>query len=165
MDISKCKGKYLVLLLIVCKLDASVWLVFLMMKKYWILKSLKIALAFGFILWGVNGFGKNYYVKTDGSDDRSGTSPISAWETIDRVNRTSFLPRDSILFRRGDVFVGGIVVKSSGLDKMPIVYGAYGSGEKPNISGFEELKEWENEGNGIYSCPTKIKENVNLLTN
>jgi hypothetical protein len=35
-----------------------------------------------------------YYIKIDGSDNQSGLSDASAWQTISKVNATTFSPGD-----------------------------------------------------------------------
>jgi parallel beta-helix repeat protein len=63
----------------------------------------------------------------------------------------TFNPGDTILFKRGDTWYGSLTVGTSGTSGNPITYGAYGSGEKPIISGFTTITGWASEGNGIYS--------------
>jgi Right handed beta helix region len=77
-----------------------------------------------------------YYVAASGSDANSGTSKSTPWQTIAKVNASTFLPGDSILFRRGDVWYGtSMVAPSSGASGAPITFGAYGSGANPTIKG------------------------------
>ncbi len=40
----------------------------------------------------------DYYVSPSGSDSNAGTSPGEAWQTIGKVNSTTFSPDDSIFF-------------------------------------------------------------------
>ena len=79
--------------------------------------------------------GTTYYVSAGGSDANDGKSPESAWETLDKVNATALQPGDSVSFRRGDVFSGGIVVGRSGTSRARITLNAYGSGDLPTITG------------------------------
>ena len=101
------------------------------------------------------GYATNYYVSARGSDTNPGTSPGTAWATIARVNASahSLHPGDSILFQSGDVFEGQLVIAVSGQPGRPIVYGAYGTGAKPVISGLKTLSSWTSAGNGIYTSP------------
>ncbi len=104
-----------------------------------------------------------YYVSNAGNDANSCTSPGQSWKTLEKVNGFSPLPGDRILFNRGDEWFGSIVVNSSGTPDKPLVFGAYGSGNKPAVSGLIELKNWEYSGGGIYKCHFKFINDVNLL--
>ncbi|WP_343745853.1 right-handed parallel beta-helix repeat-containing protein [Chitinophaga sp.] len=76
-----------------------------------------------------------YYVDSNGSDSANGLSPATAWKTLSKVNTVTFQPGDSVLFKRGDAWTGTLVIKSSGTADARITFGAYGSGEKPRITG------------------------------
>ena len=81
-----------------------------------------------------------YYVAAAGSDSNSGTSTGSPWQTITKVNGSTFSPGDSILFNRGDVWYGmALTVPSSGTSSAPITFGAYGTGANPIIKGSTNL--------------------------
>ncbi len=101
-----------------------------------------------------------YYVSNSGSDSNSGTSESSPWESLNKVNIYSFSPGDQILFKRGDQWEGTITVNASGTSGNPIVYGAYGSGDKPKIYGSEEITGWTLYSGNIYqaSYPTTINQ-------
>ena len=78
----------------------------------------------------------NYYVDYDGvSDANNGLSVSTAWKTTGKVNNSRFLPGDSVLFKRGQVWKDNLIVPSSGNAAAPITFGAYGDGNKPLISG------------------------------
>ena len=63
----------------------------------------------------------SYFVAAAGSDSNSGTSSGSPWQTIAKVNGSTFLPGDSILFNRGDAWYGtSLVIPSSGSSGSPI---------------------------------------------
>ncbi|HVY36073.1 MAG TPA: Ig-like domain-containing protein, partial [Candidatus Paceibacterota bacterium] len=94
--------------------------------------------------------GTIYYVAANGSDANSGTSPSAPWQTLTKVNSTSFAPGDQILFNRGDTFYGFFVPKNSGTSSAPITYGAYGSGNKPVITGLTSVSGWTNTGGNIW---------------
>lgn len=77
-----------------------------------------------------------YYVDAqDGSDSNLGTSPVAAWKTLERVNRSQFQPGDSILFRSGSCWQGRLVLTGSGTEDAPIRVDQYGSGALPRIDG------------------------------
>jgi hypothetical protein len=84
---------------------------------------------------GMPAWGTTYSVAA-GNDSNSGTSAGAAWQTIAKVNASTFLPGDSILFNRGDAWYGtSLVAPSSGASGTPITFGAYGSGANPQIKG------------------------------
>lgn len=97
---------------------------------------------------------KNYYVAANGNNANSGLSASAPWQTIAKVNAAfaSMLAGDSILFRRGDTFYGAIVVGKSGSSGRPIVISAYGSGNKPVITGFVTASSWAGISTGVYQC-------------
>lgn len=70
-----------------------------------------------------------YYVATCGSDTNAGTSPDAPWQSLDKINNTSFQPGTIVRFRRGDLWRGQIKAQSG------VTYTAYGTGEKPKLYG------------------------------
>ncbi len=73
-----------------------------------------------------------YYVDSvNGSDSNSGTSEDAAWRTLARVHATNFPPKSTIYFKRGSTWTGGLVIDDSGTENAPIVFTAYGTGDKP----------------------------------
>ena len=87
---------------------------------------------------------KNYYLSNSGNDAAAGTQPSSAWKTIDKLNSiaSTINPGDTIFFKRGDVFEGGIEINRVGLPGKPIVFTAYGNGAKPEITGSTAITNW-----------------------
>jgi hypothetical protein len=78
-----------------------------------------------------------YYVSSSqGNDANSGTSAATPWKTIAQVNGQTFLPGDSVLLRRGDVWNESLVPPSSGSSGNPITFDAYGTGAAPNLTGY-----------------------------
>ena len=97
-----------------------------------------------------------YYVSNDGNDENDGLTPIKPWKTLEKVSSAPLNYGDAVLFKRGDLFRGKIMTKSG------VSYGAYGSGEKPRLYGFDyDLADedlWE-----IYdaeSCIWKMKKPI-----
>lgn len=77
--------------------------------------------------------GTVYYVSsTDGDDGNSGTSPDKAWKTLTNVNTKTLARGSAVLFKRGDIFRGGIRAQAG------VTYSSYGTGEKPRIYGSPE---------------------------
>lgn len=101
--------------------------------------TLLVLLFLGGLLGGASApastEGATYYVSADGSDSNDGTSPQSAWASLDLVNATVLRPGDSVSFRRGDIFSGGLVVGRGGTGRLKITLNAYGSGNLPVITG------------------------------
>lgn len=97
---------------------------------------------------------KNYYVAANGNNNNNGTSASTPWQTISKVNASFgiILAGDSILFRRGDTFYGALVVGKSGTSGRPIVFSAYGSGNKPVITGFVTASSWATVSTGVYQA-------------
>jgi len=105
-----------------------------------------------------------YYVSATGSDANSGTSTSTPWCSLTKLNNFTPKPGDQILFKRGDTWHGTIIVKASGTNSSPIVYGAWGDGINPVISGFVTLSGWNNEGNGIYSKTLTADSKPEIVT-
>ncbi len=107
-----------------------------------------------FVISSVIANAKNYYVSSVGSNLNNGLSPAAAWQSISKVNSSFSIiaAGDSILFRRGDVFYGALVIGKSGSSGKPIVISAYGTGAKPVISGFTKLTSWTLASTGIYQA-------------
>ena len=84
----------------------------------------------------VQAAGLSYFVDaTSGSDANDGRSEAKAWKTIAKVNAVSFVPGDQILFKRGETWKETLSPISSGTPGSPIVFGSYGSGDRPIIDG------------------------------
>lgn len=86
--------------------------------------------------------GTAYYISNSGDDSNNGTSPETAWATLDKVKSSTFRPGDGIYFERGGIFRGAVGYFENG-----ITISAYGEGEKPRIYGSPEngadAKNWE----------------------
>ena len=91
-----------------------------------------------------------YVDATGGSDAAAGTSPAAAWQTIAKVNGEAFVPGDSILFKRGEVWREQLTVPSSGSSTNPITFGAYNSGNKPVINGADIITGWALDAGTTY---------------
>lgn len=107
----------------------------------------------------------DYFVSNAGNDLNSGTSEGLSWATIARANAalSEFKPGDRILFKRGDIFHGTIKITKSGTASSPVTIGAYGSGDRPVITGFKTITTWTSEGNGIYSSPLVAEALTNMV--
>jgi parallel beta-helix repeat protein len=121
-------------------------------RKLKVKKGTRYLFVLFFVLLVNIGNATVYYVSASGDDANTGTSESQPWKTLAKVSSTSFSPGDQILFKRGDEWSGTITVTSSGSAGSPIVYGAYGSGEKPKIYGSEEITGWTQHSGNIYKA-------------
>lgn len=97
-----------------------------------------------------------YYFAEHGDDDRSfaeASNPATPWRSINKLNAifSRLQPGDQVLFNRGDRFFGTIRASRSGTSTDMIVFGAYGSGSKPVLTGSIRLNNWVSAGNGNFS--------------
>ena len=129
------------------------------MKSKYFKISMKKLLVVLFITFATTLQAKNYYISAAGNDANDGLTTSTPWKTINKVNSFSFSSSDYILFRRGDTFYGGIVVKNANLN-----YDAYGTGAKPVITGLSTVSGWVNLGGNIWEAPVvNVKSGVNLV--
>ena len=75
--------------------------------------------------------GVTYYVSNEGDDQNDGRTEQTSWRSLARVSEAELNPGDGVRFRRGDLFRGQIKTKAG------VSYGAYGSGEKPRLYGWD----------------------------
>jgi hypothetical protein len=73
--------------------------------------------------------------------------------TIAKINSSTFLPGDFILFRRGDTWREQLTIPSSGTASSPITISAYGSGAKPIFNGADVITSWISAGVNTWSIP------------
>jgi parallel beta-helix repeat protein len=80
--------------------------------------------------------GVTYYVDSAGGhDSAAGTSAQAAWQSLAKVNATTFAPGDRILLKSGDSWTGQLWPKGSGVSTSPITIGSYGAGSLPAVKG------------------------------
>lgn len=85
---------------------------------------------------GAVELGNTYYVDSvGGNDENAGTSESSPWQSLDKVNATSFQPGDRLLFKAGSIWTGILWPKGSGSEGQPIIIDKYGEGSKPLFIG------------------------------
>jgi parallel beta-helix repeat protein len=111
-----------------------------------------------------------YYVDAErGNDANRGTSATTAWKSINKVNQEKFLPGDSILLRRGQVWREQFNLQSSGGADQPIIVDAFGEGALPEISGADSVPagswtECQSCGGGnIWQSAVATQPNVVLV--
>ena len=82
---------------------------------------------------GTGAGAQTYYVSNSGSDSNNGTSPSTPWQTISKVNSTTRLPGDTVLFLAGGTWDEELNVTVAGTSGHLITYGSYGTGAMPII--------------------------------
>ena len=98
-----------------------------------------LVLIFLFFLFPITSVATNYYVDaTLGSDGNSGQSTLLPWKTIAKVNASGLKSVDSVYFKRGEIWYEELLIPPYG----PLLYGAYGAGAAPIISGMGEVAGW-----------------------
>lgn len=105
--------------------------------------------------------GNVHYVSNDGNDKNSGSSPDSAWATLDRVNFFFFDEGDAVLFARGDLWRGQLQCQGG------VTYSAFGTGEKPKIYGSDynyAQSIWEKTWTPhVYVLSLPLSEDAGLI--
>jgi hypothetical protein len=127
------------------------------MEGIWLMVKLTIALLLlsfigatqGNIILG-GGCGRVFYVASNGNDANDGRSISSAWQTVAKVNSSTFSSGDYIRFRRGDTWREQLNIPSSGTTNHHIVFSAYGTGAKPIINGADVETGWTDAGSNQW---------------
>ena len=110
-----------------------------------------------------------YYFSVGGNDSYTAAqaqNPSTPWKSIDKLNASYsvFQPGDVIAFKRGETFYGSINVAVSGSQSAPITFTAFGSGNKPVITGFATLTGWTAAGSNKYEATTpSLGANLNMV--
>ena len=81
------------------------------------------------------------------------------WKTIARVNTGPLAAGDTVYFQRGDTWRETLNPPNSGNSANRITFTAYGSGNKPVISGANVVSSWSAFGGGTantYSAPLAV---------
>ncbi len=93
-----------------------------------------ITVVLTMVMFHAHGQSKTYFISPNGNDNASGLSVKTAWKSIDKVNQTTFLPGDQILFEAGGTWYGQLQPKGSGEKDKPIILSNYGGKQKPVIN-------------------------------
>jgi hypothetical protein len=93
---------------------------------------------------------RRYYFSNKGDDNNDGLSEVSSFKTIDKLNKLTLMPGDSILFMSGDKFIGQINIRQSGTEENRIYLGAYGKGKKPIICGATVRNNWNKVDDNVW---------------
>lgn len=93
-----------------------------------------------FVLISAGIRASNYYLSSvDGSDDNNGMSKDTPWKSLRNLQALSLNPGDTVYFARGSAWKSSawecvLLIDDNGTPDTPIVFTAYGSGEKPSFS-------------------------------
>lgn len=121
---------------------------------------LVVPMIFGLLPEKTEAAGAVYYVDAGGgNDNNSGTSPDQAWATLDKLEKTTFEPGDTIRLHENSVFDDTLVLdgkrNGEGADGAPIILESYGdAGGKATINGNGEGYVDQMEKRDIYSAVT-----------
>lgn len=111
---------------------------------------------------------KPYYVSETGNDANDGLTLSTPWQTLNKVNATTFLGNDELLFKTGDEWYGTISLKPvTGIAADKRFYiGSYGTGINPTITGFKKVASWVNTSGNIWESADTITSlsTVNIVT-
>lgn len=108
----------------------------------------------------------SYYVDATGGDDaKDGQSMATAWKTIAKVNGSSFVAGDQILFKRGEVWRERLAPPSNGAAGNTIKFDAYGMGEAPTLTGYLDLPAagWTLDSGNIWKTPVTASSMTYVL--
>jgi parallel beta-helix repeat protein len=94
----------------------------------------------------------SYYVSNAGNDNNNGRSVNSAFQSLSKINSLNLQAGDRVLFRRGDTFTGSLTIRQSGTTSNNIIVDAYGTGNKPILSGSVSISNWINIGGNIWQA-------------
>ena len=91
-------------------------------------------------LYPVSKGGTMYFVSADGDDSNDGLTPETPIKTLSKASSLSLKAGDSVLFRKGDTFVGNLRYSDlEGSKENPITIASYGEGdERPVITNGNE---------------------------
>jgi parallel beta-helix repeat protein len=118
--------------------------------------SIKLLLLLFLHTYSSNIYATAYYVSSSRGDDgrsmKEASTEQTPWRTIARVNAVMQELRagDQVLFKRGEQFLGTLTLTVSGAAGVPIVFGAYGEGALPELTGFVQLSGWQQKGGNIW---------------
>jgi PKD repeat protein len=87
-----------------------------------------------------------YYVSSVNGSPNGDGSADNPWDSLDDIDNYNFSPGDTVFFECGSSWTGTFEITASGSPAHPVVFTAYGSGNKPAISNPDSEI---NDGNAI----------------
>src|SRR5512143_2008920 len=118
------------------------------------------------LLIGVPAWPATYYVDAaSGNDSNDALTQATAWKTISKVNGSTFVAGDQILFKRGCVWNERLTPPSSGTSGNPIVFDAYGGGEAPTLTGYVDAPaaSWVQDSTNVWRLPITSPESFTYV--
>ncbi len=111
-------------------------------------------------------FASSYYFSSSKGNDANtnlqAQNKNSPWKSLQKLNDViiDLKPGDSVLFKRGDIFYGQIIISSNNINS--IVFDVYDEGKNPVISGFTNITKLNAAVNGIIqtdcaACSSDLK--------
>lgn len=126
---------------------------------------MRILLIISALMISLSASATKYYISATGSDSNSGLTALLPKQTITAVNALTLSAGDTVAFKKGDGWLGTLILNASGSSGNPIVYTTYGNGATPTITGFTTITSgWTNEGGGIYSKVISSESQTNMVT-
>jgi len=123
-----------------------------------------LLMLFLFLLFPTPSLANIYYLDAiNGQDNNNGLSESTPWKTIAKVNASNFNPGDQILFKRGAVWREQLNVPSSGGPGLPILFGSYGAGNSPIISGADIISGWSLDSGANYAYKATVAASPNMV--
>ena len=84
------------------------------------------------LLWAATAPAADYYLDSAAGDDAaSGATAGAPWRTLAPLRSVVLSPGDVVHFKRGGDWSGGLTVRQSGAEGLPILLTAYGDGPAP----------------------------------
>lgn len=106
----------------------------------------------------------SYYIKNSGNDNLDGLSDANAWQTISKLNSSTFQPGDIIYFAKGDYWEDSLIFPSSGTEENPITLTSYGTGGKPLLtSNNANGLSWTDMGSGVFRTDNFLHDEYSLF--
>jgi hypothetical protein len=97
-----------------------------------------------------------YYVSPTGNDSNNGTSPNAPWQTIAKVNGTTYIPGDTVLFQGGQIFTGNLQFTVRATSTEPFTIGSYGTGHAVISAG-------AGTGLSAYNCSGFVVQHIDFI--
>jgi hypothetical protein len=126
-------------------------------------KSLANICVIAFLCAGASA--ATYYVDPAGSNANDGLSPQTPWRTLLKVGISTFLPGDSILFKRDGVWNEWLTPPSSGASGNLIKFDAYGNGRPPEFTGryATTTGQWTNTSGNVWQITLTSTQSISQL--
>lgn len=102
-----------------------------------------------------------YYVSPSGSDAANGLTIATAWQTINKINTSTFVAGSKILFEKGGTWREQLEIPSSGTADAYITFSSYGTNPldaPPRIIGSTHAITWTNTTGNIWESATTLNE-------